>query len=62
MTASCRHTKPEEPPNQAVTILSRTEVAHQFAVRKAHELIDRDEQLTGDASDGCGESPDGSDE
>jgi hypothetical protein len=44
-----------------VRMLSRTEVAQLFAVQHAQALLS-DDQLTGDASDGCGESPDGSDE
>jgi hypothetical protein len=48
--------------SRQVPMLSRPQLAHRFALRKAHELIDREEQQTGDASDGCGESPDGSDE
>jgi hypothetical protein len=42
-----------------VLMLSRPQLAQRFALRKAHELIDTEEQQTGDASDGCGEGPGG---
>jgi hypothetical protein len=44
------------------TMLSRSELAHRFEVRKARELIDWEEQQIGDASDGCGEGPGGESE
>lgn len=45
---------------EAVTMIPRPELAHRFAVRKARELIDREDgQQIGDASDGFGESHDG---
>lgn len=44
-----------------VVMQARDVTAHQFALRKAHELIDQEEQLIGDASDGCGEGPGGVD-
>jgi hypothetical protein len=47
---------------EAIRMQPRDETAHQFALRKARELIDREEQHLGDVSDGCGESPDGKNE
>jgi hypothetical protein len=45
---------------QPTTMLSRPELVHRFAVRKARELIaQEDGQQIGDASDGCGEGPGG---
>jgi hypothetical protein len=55
----CQYKQPEAP---AIRMQPRDETAHQFALRKAHELIDLEEPQIGDASDGCGESPDGEDE
>ena len=55
----CGHGKPEEQKAPAVLMLSRPQLAHRFALRKAHELIAQEEQQTGDFSDGCGEGPGG---
>jgi hypothetical protein len=44
-----------------VVMQPRDVTAHQFALRKAHELIEQDGQQIGDVSDGCGEDPGGAD-
>jgi hypothetical protein len=49
----------KQPEAPTTRMQPRDETAHQFALRKAHELIDREEQHLGDFSDGCGEGPGG---